>query len=81
MYLIFTITITIVLTLVLFILTFINKKKMSKLKKNEDRERKIKLCIEAFNNKMSYSEAALSYNIPKTTIFCKLKGINGCWCW
>ena len=34
---------------------------MSKLKKNEDRERKIKLCIEAINNnKMSYSEAALS---------------------
>ena len=51
---------------------------MSKLKKNEDRERKIKLCIEAINNKkMSYSEAALCYNIPKTTIFCRLKGING----
>ena len=34
---------------------------MSKLKKNEDRERKIKLFIEAINNKkMSYSEAALS---------------------
>ena len=26
---------------------------------------------------MSYSEAALCYNIPKTTIFCRLKGING----
>ena len=26
---------------------------------------------------MTYSEAALCYNIPKTTIFCRLKGING----
>ena len=26
---------------------------------------------------MSYSEAALCYNIPKTAIFCRLKGING----
>ena len=25
---------------------------------------------------MTYSEAALCYNIPKTTIFCRLKGIN-----
>ena len=50
---------------------------MSKVKTNEDRERKIKLCIEAINNKISYSEAALCYSIAKTTIFCRLKGING----
>ena len=49
---------------------------MSKVKINEDRERKIKLCIEAINNKMSYSEAALCYNVAKTTIFCRLKRIK-----
>ena len=38
---------------------------------------KLNSVIEAINNKMSYSEAALCYNIPKTTIFCRLKGING----
>ena len=61
---------------ILFILTLVNKK-MSKVKINKDCERKIKLSIEAVNSKMSYSEAALSYNIAKTTIFCRLKGING----
>ena len=55
----------------MFILAFVNKK-MSKVKINEDRERKIKLCIEAINNKMSYSEAALCYNIAKTTIFLQI---------
>ena len=45
---------------------------MAEVKINEDRERKIKLCIEVINKKkMSCSEAALSYNIGKTAIFCR----------
>ena len=50
---------------------------MSKVKINEGCERKIKLCIEAINKMMSYSEAVLCYKIVKTTIFCRLKVING----
>ena len=50
---------------------------MSKFTINEDPERKIKLCIKAINNKMSYSETALCCNIAKATIFCRLKEING----
>ena len=60
----------------MFILAFVNKQ-ISKVKINEDRERKLKLCIETINIKMSDSEGALCNKIAKKIIFCRLKGING----